>query len=80
MNLLSAPTHKIEDRKAILERVHQALLSDRDARFNFKGEWKKPSTDEDANWEARQMLTQIKQTFPSTLLVDGSLVSVGTEE
>ena len=66
MNILACPTHKIEDRKTIVERVLLALQDDPDCRYSFKGEWKQLTVDQQANWDARQTLTQIKQTFHAT--------------
>ena len=63
-NLLTCPMYKIEDRKAIVVRVLDALLAGPDCRYDFKGPWKKLTPDEQANWDARQSLVQIKQTFP----------------
>ncbi len=61
-NLDKAPTHKIEDRKAILLRVLDALLADPDCRYTFSGIWR-ITADETANWEARQTISQLSQTF-----------------
>ena len=81
MNILTCPTYKIEDRKAIVERVLLALELDPDCRYSFKGEWKQLTVDQQANWDARQLLSQIKQSFPaSTLPVDGSTVPLSPEE
>lgn len=61
-NLDKAPTHKIEDRKAILLRVLDALLADPDCRYDFRGFYRQ-TADETANWEARQTISQLSQTF-----------------
>ena len=81
MNLLTCPTYKIEDRKTILNQVLDALLADPDCRYEFKGEWKQLTAGEQANWDARQSLTQIKQTFPASAFpVDGSTIPISPEQ
>lgn len=53
-NILLAPTHKIADRKAIADRVLDALLADSNARYNTgRGEWRPLTEEEEANWVAR---------------------------
>jgi hypothetical protein len=64
-NLLESPTYKIEDRRKILMRVLGALLTDRDCRTNFRGEWKPLSVDETANWDARCTVADLLQEFPA---------------
>ena len=64
-NLLSCPMFKIEDRKIMVTRVLDALLADPDCRYNLgRGTWRQMTADETANWEARELLVQIKRTFP----------------
>ena len=67
-NLLERPIFKLEDRRAMCLAVLAALFADKSCRFDFKGEWKKPTPDEEANWEARQTLTQSVLSYPSTNL------------
>lgn len=59
MNILDAPVHKIEDRRALAQRVFDRLLDDPDAQLDFKGAWKKLSPDEQGNWEARQHFANV---------------------
>lgn len=65
-NLFNAPMHKLEDRKAILARVHDALLNDPDAQFNFKGEWRQPTHEQIGNWESRQAISKLSMSFPDS--------------
>jgi hypothetical protein len=62
-NLINCPTYKIDDRKAILARTLVALQADEDCRFGFKGEWRKLSTEEQANWDARETVNRLLQEF-----------------
>ena len=61
-NLDKAPTRKIEDRKAILLRVLDALLADPNCRYTFSDIRRVPA-DEIANWEARETVSRLSQTF-----------------
>ena len=58
-NLLDHPTHKIEDRKRILDRIYWALLNDPTALTSFKGGFSAPSADELANWAARETVVAL---------------------
>lgn len=62
-NLLEAPKFKIEDRKQILERVHEALIASPDCRLDFRGPWKKLTPSEADNWEARQTISSLLVNF-----------------
>ena len=61
-NLDKAPTHKIEDRKAILLRVLDALLADPNCRYAFS-DIRRVTVDEIANWEARETVSRLSQSF-----------------
>lgn len=64
-NLLACPMYKIEDRRAIVSRILDALLADPDCRYTFShGEWKSMTPDEVANWESRELLVRIRDSFP----------------
>ena len=65
-NLLECPRYKIEDRKTIVSRVLDALLANPDCRYSTRGGWVKLTADEQANWEARELLAGIKRSFPVT--------------
>ena len=65
-NILNSPTFKIEDRKAILARVQDALLASPDCRYPARGGWTRLTEDEDANWAAREIITQLHRSFPAT--------------
>lgn len=62
-NILDSPTYKLEDRRTILERVHQALLDNPDCYHSVRGGWKALTPDETANWEARESIMALKRTF-----------------
>ena len=61
-NLDKAPTRKIEDRKAILLRVLDALLADPNCRYTFS-DIRRVTVDEIANWEARETVSRLSQSF-----------------
>jgi hypothetical protein len=67
MNLFNAPMHKIEDRRVLLQRVYDALVQDADARLNFRGNWVKLTTDETANWIAREHFAVALHALPPTI-------------
>lgn len=75
-NILNSPTFKIEDRKAILARVQDALLASPDCRYPARGGWTRLTEDEDANWAAREIITQLHRSFPAT---EAPQVIVGVE-
>ena len=70
-NLLDCPTYKLDDRREIITRVIDALFADPDCRYEFhgpwSGSWTAPNHDQVANWEARELLLQIRRTFPTNL-------------
>lgn len=76
MNIFDAPTFKLSDRKALVSRVHAALIADPNCRFDFKGPFRAPTADEFGNWEARQHFLKVSLAFP----VDKPLEALGTEE
>jgi len=61
-NLLDCPMYHIADRKAILQRVYESLIADPDAVLDFRG-GHRYTTDEIANWQARQSVADILATF-----------------
>lgn len=69
-NILNAPTFKLTDRAAILERILQALQSDSLCRWDFKGSYRKMTVDEEANWDARTTVAQLLRAFPAATAVD----------
>jgi hypothetical protein len=81
VNLADAPTHKIADRREILNRVLDRLLASPDCRAVFNREWKPLNSDESANWEARTTISNALFSLPpSTLPVDLPLETLSTEE
>ena len=60
-NIDKAPTRKIEDRKAILLRVLDALLADPNCRYAFS-DIRRVTVDEIANWEARETVSRLSQS------------------
>lgn len=62
-NLLDCSTFKIADRKAILQRVYDALLASPDAMLDFKNQHRY-TPDETANWQARQDIADLLLSFP----------------
>jgi len=62
-NLLDHPTHKIEERKRILERVYFALLEDPNAITAFKGGFCPEGHDEAANWAARETVAALLRSY-----------------
>jgi hypothetical protein len=63
-NLLLCPTFKIEDRRAIVRRVLDALLADPECRYTFgRSEWKQLTPDEEGNWIARQHFTTVSLSY-----------------
>lgn len=69
-NILNAPTFKLTDRAAILERILQALQSDSLCRWDFKGSYRKLTEDEEANWDARTTVARLLFTFPASATAD----------
>jgi hypothetical protein len=59
MNIADAPIFKIEDRRALAQRVFDHLFADPSAVLDFKGGWKKPTPDEIGNWAARQHFARL---------------------
>ena len=64
-NLLDHPTFKISDRRAILQRIYDALLNDKDAMLDFKGT-ARYTPDETANWQSRQVIADLLLAFPAS--------------
>ena len=58
-NLCECPMHRLEDRKALLQRVYDALLADAPAVLSFKGGMHRYTSDELANWHARQTIADL---------------------
>jgi len=64
-NILNAPTFKLVDRYAILDRVLVALQTDSNCRWDFKGSYRKLTDEEEANWDARLTVARLLYGFPS---------------
>ena len=79
-NLLECPRHKLEDRKAILERVYVALVTDPDAVIVFKGETHRWTPEESANWQSRQVVADLLLTFPTNVSPNFGVVRTVPEE
>jgi len=63
-NLAEAPIHRLEDRRAVLQRILEALQRDPDCRYVFR---EKLNPDEEANWEARNDVQTALREFPKIL-------------
>ena len=61
-NLLDCPMYHIADRKALLQRVYDALIADPDAVLDFRG-GHRYTAEEIENWQARQSVADILATF-----------------
>ena len=77
-NLLDHPTFKISDRRAILQRIYDALLNDKDAMLDFKGT-ARYTPDETANWQSRQVIADLLLAFPANVPPPSKVETPNTE-
>lgn len=60
-NLANAPTYRLTERRAILERVYHELLEDEDFTAVLPAQ---PRIEQAANWEAREFVVKCMEGLP----------------